>query len=111
MAKNIQKALWDYRFAYETWNKIPCTKAENEEYREILANDGKLPEGVLAYEYDGQITFCIARESGLTDDELKEYLTYKQISLLETIKNCALAFMILTGIGILVSILVVLGVI
>lgn len=68
-----------------------------------MKNGGVLPEGVYAYVYDDGETstteFYTIYETDLTESEISEYLTYKKLSLIKTIKNCIMFFTVLTIIG------------
>ena len=68
-----------------------------------------MPDGVYAYRYDDGRTsteeFYTIYEPDLTEQEITEYLTYKKLSFLRTIKNCVLFFTVLTIITIVVSLI------
>ena len=102
MAKQIidmKEQLQENRFAYGLLQKKPCSKQENKEYSKTLKEGGSLPEGVFAYVYDnGDQTqeFYTVYEPDLTEAEKAEYLTYKKLNYLKTIKNCTLFFTALT---------------
>ena len=102
MAKgvNLRDELRDYKFEFNLLQKIPCARQENEKYKELLKNGDALPEGVHepTYEY-GETDFYTISEADLTEGEIREYLTYKQLRLLKTIKNCAVFFTVLTILG------------
>lgn len=92
-----------HKFEFGLLQKIPCSKQENKAYAKLLKNSGSLPEGVYPFEYENGYTsgteFYTVSESDLSEAEIQEYLKYKQLSLIRTIKNCALFFTILTIIG------------
>ena len=100
---NLRDELRSYKFEFDLLQKIPCTKQENKEYQNILKAGGVLPDGVFAYVYDSGETstteFYTVYETDLTEAEIQEYLTYKQLSLIRTIKNCVVFFTVLTIIG------------
>lgn len=101
---NLRDELRYHKFEFGLLQKIPCSKQENKEYEKLLKNGGTLPAGVYPYEYEGTAStsdFYTVYETDLTDAEIQEYLTYKQLSLIRTIKNCVLFFTVLTIIGIL----------
>lgn len=100
---DLIKELHSYKFEFDLLQRIPCSKQENEEYRKLLSVGGTLPEGVFSYVFDnGQNTgeFYTIYEPDLTEAEIAEYLTYKKLGLLKTIKNCIVFFTVLTVIGI-----------
>ena len=100
---NLRNELCSYRFEFDLLQKIPCSKQENKEYQKLLKDGGVLPEGVFAYVYDSGETstteFYTVYETDLSESEVKEYLTYKKLSLIKTIKNCIMFFTVLTIIG------------
>lgn len=76
--------------------------------------EGKtLPKDVFSYTYQTGETsttdFYTVYEADLSEAEIAEYLTYKKLSLLITIKNCAVFFTILAVIGIAAYFLFVLS--
>lgn len=107
---NLRDELRAHKFEFDLLQKIPCTKQENKGYQKILTDGGTLPEGVYAYVYDSGETstteFYTIYETDLTESEIREYLTYKQLSLIRTIKNCVLFFTVLTIIGMIVLFLI-----
>ena len=100
---DLREELRAYKFEFDLLQKIPCSKQENKEYQKILKNGGVLPDGVFAYVYDSGETstteFYTVYETDLTETEITEYLTYKKLSLIKTIKNCIMFFTVLTIIG------------
>ena len=97
---NLRDELRSYKFEFDLLQKIPCSKQENREYQKILKEGGVLPEGVFAYVYDSGETskteFYTIYETDLTESEITEYLTYKKLSLIRTIKNCVMFFTVST---------------
>ncbi|MEE1116412.1 MAG: hypothetical protein UH851_06125 [Clostridia bacterium] len=100
---NLRNKLRSYKFEFDLLQQIPCSKQENKEYQKLLKEGGVLPEGVFAYVYDSGETstteFYTIYETDLTESEIREYLTYKKLSLIRTIKNCIMFFTVLTIIG------------
>lgn len=98
--KDLREELCDYKYEFDLLQRIPCTNEENKQYQRILKETGTLPDGVYAYVYDTDETsttqFYRIYETDLSDAEIQEYLTYKKLSLIKTIKNCAMFFTILT---------------
>ena len=100
---NLRNKLRSYKFEFDLLQQIHCSKQENKEYQKLLKEGGVLPEGVFAYVYDSGETstteFYTIYETDLTESEIREYLTYKKLSLIRTIKNCIMFFTVLTIIG------------
>ena len=111
--KDLKKELRSYRFTFDLVQKIPCTKQENTQYAKLVKEGGTLPEGVFPYEYDsGDVSnteFYTIYEPDLTQEEKEEYLVYKKLTYLKTIKNCMVFFVVLTVLGILFSFFVLNG--
>ncbi len=99
---NLRDELRAHKFEFDLLQKIPCTKQENKEYQKLLKDGGTLPEGVYAFvfnSYDTPTEFYTIYETDLTESEIREYLAYKQLSLIKTIRNCIMFFTILSIIG------------
>ena len=90
--------------------KIPCSKQDNKKYEKLLKDGGVLPEGVFAYGYDTGDTstteFYTVYETDLNESEIAEYLTYKKLSMLSTIKNCIVVLTVSSIIGMVISIFI-----
>jgi len=110
---DLRKKLQEHKFEFGLLQKIPCSKEENKSYQELLKNGGTLPEGVYAYVYDSGETstseFFTVYQLDLTDAQIQEYLTYKQLSMIKTIKNCVVFFTVLTVIGMILAFFIALG--
>ena len=109
---NLRDELRAHKFEFDLLQKIPCTKQENKEYQKLLKDGSTLPEGVYAYVYDGEPStteFYTIYETDLTESEIREYLTYKQLSLIRTIKNCVMFFTVLTIIGMIAYFLIMMN--
>ena len=101
--RNLRDELRSYKFEFDLLQKFPCSKQENTDYQNLLKNGGVLREGVYAFVFDNGETstteFYTIYETDLTESEISEYLTYKKLSLIKTIKNCIMFFTVLTIIG------------
>ena len=106
---DIVRELQRYRSEYGLIQKIPFSHKENKEFRQMLENGGQLPEGVVEYrlvttgEPIGE--FYLRQEAGLTDAEATEYLMYKELELLRTIKNCVVFFTVLVAVSLVLGFL------
>ena len=112
---DLREELRSYKFEFDLLQKIPCSKTENKEYQKLLSEGGVLPEGVFAYVCEtGEVSttdFYTLYEPDLSDAEIAEYLTYKKLGFLKTIKNCVVFFTVLTIVVIIAYFLLLIGVI
>ncbi len=110
---NLREELQSYKFDFDLLQRIPCSKQENKEYQKLIKDGGVLPEGVFAYVYDsGEAStteFYTIYKADLTESEIAEYLTYKKLSLIRTIKNCVVFFTVLTIIAMVAYFLIVMN--
>ena len=109
---DLRLELLDYKEQFDLIQKIPCTKEENKAYTQLLKAGKPLPENVCQYDYTTGMDyeeFYTLYIPDLTEAEIAEYLTYKKLSLLNTIKNCVLFFTILTIIGLVGWLLIILA--
>ena len=100
---DLRKMLIEYRVEFDLEQRIPCSKQKNMEIQKYVEDNGSLPAGVYAYVYDtGDVStteFYTIYKPDLTDAELMEYLTYRKLDFIRTIKNCVVFFTVLTIIG------------
>ena len=106
----LRDVLNSYKFAYDVMQKIPCSKAENKQYQQILKEGGVLPDGVYAYIDELGVAstteFHTVYETDLSQQEILEYLTYKKLDFIRTIKNCVVFFTVLTVISLIISLFI-----
>ena len=105
---NLREELNGYKVEYGILKKIPCSVQEDEQYENLLKKGEKLPDGVFAYssplnEDNLPTQFYTVNETDLTEEEVKEYLLYKKLDLLKTIKNGIVFFVVLTVISLISS--------
>ncbi|MBR5140313.1 MAG: hypothetical protein IKV16_04580 [Clostridia bacterium] len=95
---NIKRELEEYRVEYGFIKEEYCTYEENQKYEEILKNGGTLPEGVkpTCYE-DGTRSgmYYTVHEEKLTDAERLEYLSYKKLSILKSIRSLVIGILLI----------------
>ena len=101
---DAKEELEELRIKYNTFSKKECDEETSKKYDKML--DGKHPEGILPedveyeFDYDNQrYKYYYGSQSELNKDEIQEFIGYKTIKLLTTIKNCVLFFTICTVIG------------
>ena len=99
--------LNECRAEFGLTEKVPCSLGDNKKFIDIISNGGQLPQNI--YRYKDETTgafldeFYYSKPIDLTPSEVEEYLTYKKLKLLKTIKNCAVFFTVLTIISLVVS--------
>ena len=108
----IKKELEELKCALDIQEQIPCTFKENRAYAAMLTENRPLPEGVYRSDPAGSpeyATFYTVKETALSKEELDEYVRYKQLKAILTIRNCVVFFTVLTAISIACSIIAVLS--
>lgn len=106
---DLKKQIESYKYDFGLLQKISCTKEENKKYKEIVKNGQDLPNGVFTFvdttgkEFSD--SFYTVYEAELSKEEIDEYLALKKLSLLNTIKNCSVFFVVLTIISLLITLL------
>ena len=97
-----KKQLHSYKAQFDLIQKIPCTKEENKVYTKLVKEGKSLPDGIYRYLYEAEediYDFYSVYEPELTEQETMQYLAYKKLELLRTIKNCVVFFTVLTVIS------------
>ena len=98
----LTNELEELKYKLGILQEVDCSDSETEKYRSLLKQGMPLPNGVRrsapdAYdESDENAMFCKTEETKLSKEELAEYLQYKQLSTLLTIKKCVVFFTALT---------------
>ena len=105
---NPRAKIKDYKLDLGLLEVLPCTEQENSEYTKMRENGDPLPQGVREYSNPPNEFYKIY-DPELSKEELAEFLTYKQLSLLNTIKKCVVFFTILTIISLVATVFVLLG--
>ena len=86
---NLREELREYKYEFGLLQRVPCSREENKKYKQLLKNGEKLPEGVYptdVYNFD-PATFHTEYETDLTDSEICQYLEFKKLSYLKSIKK------------------------
>ena len=115
MAKDridIKARLEEYRQSFGLRQKIFCSIKENKEYLKLVKSGGSLPDGIYRSVWESGMEsdeFYMVDEPELTEAQLHEYLTYKQLDMIRTIKNCVVFFTTITVIGMVLAFLAFIG--
>ena len=96
-------ALRQYKVESGLMKRVDCTESENQHYNESLKAGQALPLGI--FQYQTRSGFYKMASADLSESEIAEYLTYKQLNLLTSIKNCLIFFVVLAAIAVLVAII------
>ena len=87
--ENIREELKELRESYGLGQYSPCSPEKNEYYQNLLTSGQSLPDGVQeCTNTNGQRIgrFCV-RQEPLSNEEVAEYLSYKQLVLLSKKKK------------------------
>ena len=109
---DLRQELREYKEQFNLIQTIPCTREENKHYTQLYRSGQPLPENIKRYDYGMGMDyeeFYMEFIPDLNPNEINEYLTYKQLALLNTIKNSVLFFVILTIIGLVGSLLLIMA--
>ena len=97
--KSIKEQIEEYRLKYDLYEQILCTPEENKLFNELSKQGEKLPDDVYPLDPDwrnvnnsGKTEFCRLIRPELTQEDIMEYLMYKKLNMLKTIKNCLVFF-------------------
>lgn len=84
--------------------KIKCTQEETEQYRVFIRTNKPLPDDIFLEDpCESFETFYKIKNNDLSKEELYEYLQYKKLKHLKTIKNCVVFFTVLTAISLVIG--------
>jgi len=99
---NLREELRRYKFDNGLLQKIDCSRAETKKFIKLIKSNQSLPDDVFQYTSpadDPIYAFYRIHTYDFTENEIAEYLAYKQLDLLKTIKGYLMFFVILTIIG------------
>ena len=102
----LTKELEQLKHKLGILQEVDCTDSETEEYRKLLSQGMPLPNDILCRDPDisnEYATFYTVQETKLSKEELLEYVQYKQLCTLITIKKCVVFFTVLTIISLVCS--------
>ena len=104
----LKKELMQLRYEYGTMEQINCTEEQNAEYRQLSKENKPLPPRVFCRNSDPAseyASFYTVSEMDLSTEQLNEYLQYRQLKTLTSIKKCMVFFTVLTVIAIAVGVI------
>lgn len=105
---DLRSKLRSYKFDFNLLQPISCSTEDNKAYKKLLKDGQPLPDGVYGYKMQNNeesVEFYTVYETDLTEQEITEYLTYKKLKLLNTIKNCVVFFTVLIITTIIISLI------
>ena len=108
----LTKELEELKRKLGVLEEVDCSDSETEEYRKMLQAGMPLPEGVLRRNPDSSVEFAMfytVKKTELSGEEMAEYLQYKQLCTLITVKKCVVFFTVLTIISLICSAIAVLA--
>ena len=100
----LAKELEQLKYELGILQEVDCSDEENEKYRKLLQENEPLPNGILHRNPDSSTeyaSFYKVEKTVLSKDELSNYIQYKQLKTLTTIKNCVVFFTVLTVISLI----------
>ena len=98
----LTNELEQLKYDLDILQEFDCSYEENEQYRKLLQENKPLPSGILCRNPGGSVeyaSFYKVERTALSKDELAEYLQYKQLKSIITIKKCMVFFTVLTVIS------------
>ena len=101
-AAGLRTKLEVLKYQLGILQEVNCSNQENQKYRKMLQENKPLPNGILCRTSDGSVeyaSFYKVERTALSKDELAEYLQYKQLKSIITIKKCMVFFTVLTVIS------------
>ncbi len=111
---DLRKELIRHRYQINLLQRISCAKIENKKYKALLKKGEKLPDGVYQY-FDSETgeptnSFYTIYDAGseLSEDEKHEYIQYKMMEYIRTIKNCVVFFTVLTVVSLILTLILLL---
>ena len=108
LTEELEKLKYDLGILKE----VNCPTEETKAFRKLLEEGKPLPEGVLQHNADDEpeyATFYRVEKTDLSPEELSQYIEYKRLKSLITIKNCVVFFTVLTIISLALGALAVLS--
>ena len=108
----LTKELEQLKYELGILKEVGCSDSETEEYRKLLSQDMPLPDGILRRDPEGSIeyaSFYKIERTALSKDELIEYMQYKQLKSIITIKKCVVFFTVLAVISLICGLILALS--
>lgn len=97
----LKKELMQRRLAAGSYKYFFFPEELQNEYRMMEKNKQKLPDGVLR-DMDGRF-YEIVKNDDLSSEEMTELYNLRKLAYLCTIKNCAIFFVVISVISIIIS--------
>ncbi len=101
----IQKLLEESGIGF----KERCNESETQEFQLLLEEGKSLPDGVYQYENGEGIGFYRLNDMKISEEDIKRFIQLNQLKTLNTIKKCAIFFVVLTGISVFFSLISVIS--
>ena len=102
LTNELQKLKYELGILQE----VDCSDEENIEYRKLLQANEPLPNGTLRRNPDSAVeyaSFYKVEQTALSKEELSEYIQYKQLKAIITIKYFVVFFTVLIAISIILG--------
>lgn len=111
----LKKELEELKLQLGMLQKLECTEEQNAVYRTYIAQGKPLPTGIFTNYTPGSpiefATFYTIQSTALSKEELAEYIQYKQLRSLITIKRCVVFFTVLTIISLICSLVLTISIV
>ena len=108
MSISMKDTLANYYVEYGIKKECPCFESEKSIIAKMLSDSVSLGDEIYQYRNTKKHGKYYKLKSILSPDETLDYLTFKQIDLLKTIKNCLVFFVTIIVIGLFAGLLILL---
>ncbi len=104
--KDLRAELREMRFALDLTQKVYCNKDEEKSLRKMKKEKLPLPDDI---KIDDDGFFYRHIDTDLSEQEIEQLFSYRQITYLRSIKNSMLFFVILATISIIALLIIALS--
>ena len=101
--KTLKSELMERRLMTGSYKSFVFPEELQKEYRMLKKNKQKLPDGVLC-DVDGKFYEVIKNEE-LNSEEMAELYNLRKLAYLRTIKNCAIFFVVISVISMIIGLI------